>query len=301
MAAHLVDGATGLVKKPAIFMLKLFSATAVKQDEAILRRADRIETDRTEACSELRAHMMKSQVYCRQALAETKKVGLKLASGLVKLEEAVAESDIAKERFFELRKNQRAMEELEEHKLDWNRAIHDWMTEAHGVDPQIDTDNPDTLTLAQLLSDYMAKGEKAAPKHSTAVITYHPSAPISECLMVAYATEPAEDGVGFTTGQRLRHSVKKKTPVEEAVWAVLENGNPVRDAYLLLPLPQRQWRCSRRRVTGIATGEARAASAAASAPSPQHADTRLRYGTATALAPPLPHLRYSAIPTTIPR
>ena len=76
----------------------------------------------------------------------------------------------------------------------------------------------------------MAKGEKAAPKHSTAVITYHPSAPISECLMVAYATEPAEDGVGFTTGQRLRRAVKNKTPVEEAIWAVIENGNPVRAA-----------------------------------------------------------------------
>ena len=31
-----------------------------------------METDRTEACAELRAHMMKSEVYCRQALAEAK-------------------------------------------------------------------------------------------------------------------------------------------------------------------------------------------------------------------------------------
>ena len=214
-------------KSRGIFILKLFGAAATTQDEEIIRRADRMEQNRDIACGELRANLQRSSVYCKMALAETKKVGMKIASGLIKVEAAVAENEVAKERYMDLRKNQAALEALESHRQDWNHAIREWMSEAHGADPEIDTDNPDTMTLAHMLSDYLAKGEKGRTQHSTAVITYHPSAPITEAVMVTYATEPCEGGVGFKTGQKLRHAAKNKTPTEDAVWAVLDNGNPL--------------------------------------------------------------------------
>lgn len=212
-----------LAKHNPLSLIRILGAAATTQDEQLIRRAERMEQDRSLACAELRANMLKSEAYTKMALAECKKTSIKNASSLVKLEEAVKDSEIATQNFLELRRNQAALESLDEHKPAWNKAMRDWLSAAHGDDPNVDSDNPDTLTLAKLTADYLAAGEKGRETHATAVVTYHPNAPITECLKVAYATGMEEQ---LSTGKTLKKHGKNITPLEERIWDVIEHGNP---------------------------------------------------------------------------
>lgn len=204
-------------------LFKILAVTGSTQDEELLRRAQRMEEDRIDACAELRARMAKNAVYCKQALAQTKKVGQQIASNLIKIEQSVKNSVKSQNNFLELRKNQAAQEELEKHKEGWDDAIHEWLAKASGQNPMDNNDNPHTLALAKLLADYLEKGEPGQAKHSTAVITYHPFEHISVSLKVAYAC----GDVGLETGQTLRRTQKESSPLTSAIWDVLENGSPV--------------------------------------------------------------------------
>ena len=60
-------------KANPLSLLKILGATATTQDEQLLRQAKRMEQDRSVACAELRANMLKSEAYTKIALAECKK------------------------------------------------------------------------------------------------------------------------------------------------------------------------------------------------------------------------------------
>ena len=149
-------------------------------------------------------------------------VGTQNAASLDQLDQTVQETDAAHRNFQELRRNQAALEVLDMRKPAWNKAMREWLDASHGVDPNIDSDNPDTLTLAKLTADYLALGEKERASHATAVVTYHPNAPLTECLKVAYATGEHE----LTTGKTLKRQAKSRTALEERIWNVIEGGNP---------------------------------------------------------------------------
>ena len=155
--------------------IKMFGAMGTTQDESILRRAERIAKDRIGACSELRARMTKNQVYCKQSLADGKKMSKTLNDNFSSVEASVSDTEEGKNNLLTFRRNTEAQEKLEAHKPNWSKAIREWLDEADGVDPDLDSDNPDTFALAKLLTDYLTKGADAvaggAP--STAIITYH--------------------------------------------------------------------------------------------------------------------------------
>ena len=209
-----------------MFLIKLLAAAGTHQEEEIIRSAERMEKERNVACADLRANMAKNAVYCKQALANTKKLGETIATNLVKVAQSISISQDAEARFTELRRNQAAEEELEAHKPDWDAAIHEWLEKAHGVDPTTDSDNPDTMALAKLLAEYLAKGEPKAAEHSTCIITYHPNASIDVALKVAYASG---SNAPFNTGETLRKTSKTVKPVSEAIWTVVETGISVLD------------------------------------------------------------------------
>lgn len=211
-----------LNKVNPLALLKVLAAAATTQDEQLLRRAARMEENRNEVCRELRANMMRSEAYTKMSLAEAKYYGKAVSEKLAKLDESSAQSSEATENYLQLRRNQAALEILDTHKSAWNQVIRDWLSAAHGIDPTVDSDNPDTMTLAKLTADFLALGEKEATSHSTAVILYHPREPITEFLKVAYATGEG----GMTTSKVIRRHAKVQTPVEAAVWDVIESGNP---------------------------------------------------------------------------
>ena len=62
-----------IFKANPLSLLKILSAAATTQDEQLLRRAQRMEADRSIACAELRANMLKSEAYTKMSLAEGKK------------------------------------------------------------------------------------------------------------------------------------------------------------------------------------------------------------------------------------
>jgi hypothetical protein len=216
---------TLLTKANPLALIRLLGAAATTQDEQLIRRAARMEEDRKIACAELRANMLRSEAYTKMSLAEAKKVGAKIANSLAKLQDDMNDSRQETNEFLELRRNQSALEVLDAHKPFWNKAIHDWLSSAHGIDPNVDSDNPDTITLAKLTADFLALGEKEATTHTTAIILYHPRSPITESIKVAYATEGECNG--FKTGQTLRRHAKVLTPIQEAVWSVIETGHPM--------------------------------------------------------------------------
>ena len=114
-----------------MFLIKLLAAAGTHQEEEIIRSAERMEKERNVACADLRANMAKNAVYCKQALANTKKLGETIATNLVKVAQSISISQDAEARFTELRRNQAAEEELEAHKPDWDAAIHEWLEKAH--------------------------------------------------------------------------------------------------------------------------------------------------------------------------
>jgi len=206
-----------------MFLLKMVGVTAAKQDEFILRQADKMAEAADGSVQALRARMAKNTVYCKQAFAETAKISQTIAASLEKVSDSVANSQSGQRNFAELRRNQAAQEQLDAHKLAWRKATLDFLDAADGDDPDLDSDNPDSMKLAELLAEYMKQGEPDVPDQAVAVILYHPHAPLTESLKVAYAT----GNVGFTTGQTLRRSAKNKPAIVDSVWQVLEKGNPL--------------------------------------------------------------------------
>ena len=205
-------------------LLKFLAVTGTKQDEQVLKFAERMERDRVEACAEIRARIQKNTVYCKQSLAEAKKIGAQIVATLEDIDLSGIELKQSRHTLMELRRNADAQTLLDARKGEWQAAIRDWMDASNGKDPTVDNDNPGTEELAKLLVEHLARGEQQAAKNATAVITYHPWRPISEVLVVAAA---AEEMSGFKTGQILRKSAKNKSPEVEAVWTVLETGSAV--------------------------------------------------------------------------
>ena len=170
---------------------------------------------------------MRNEVYCRQMLANTADVGKKIAESMTQLEHTFKDAAESEANLHELMYNQAALEALEKHKPEWDRVIHEWLRESYGVNPAITADMPGTMKLAQLLAKYLAEGEKDMPQPATTVVItymYHPSARISECLKVAFASEGHSE---FKTGQTIHHPKKSSSKLIQTVWEILETGNPV--------------------------------------------------------------------------
>jgi len=206
-----------------MFLLKMVGVTGIKQDEFILRQAAKMEAEAHDSMQALRARMAKNTVYCKQAFAETAKISKAIADNLEKVADSVSNSQEGQRNFAELRRNQAAQEQLAMHKEQWRKATLEFLDAADGDDPDLDSDNPDSMKLAEMLAQYMAQGEPNMQDQACAVILYHPHAPLSESLKVAFAV----GDVGFTTGQTLRRSAKNKSQTVESVWQVLEQGNAV--------------------------------------------------------------------------
>jgi Ca2+-binding EF-hand superfamily protein len=220
----LTDGTMNAVTGGArmgLNVFKILSVTGARQDEQELRAADRLTEDRSEACAVLRARMRKNQVYCRQTLADAEQTAKMLHANEDKVMAALQESEKGAEEFQKFRNDIEGDVEIQTRRPHWRQAISDFMTAAEGTSAETNSDNADTDTLARLMCEYLVSGE---PKtQAAAVVLYHPSAPISECLKVTHAV----GDVGLHTGQVLRQKSKKSSDIAKLVLDVVNSGNPL--------------------------------------------------------------------------
>ena len=154
----------------SMFLLKMVGVTGIKQDEFILRQAAKMEAEAHDSMQALRARMAKNTVYCKQAFAETAKISKAIADNLEKVADSVSNSQEGQRNFAELRRNQAAQEQLAMHKEQWRKATLEFLDAADGDDPDLDSDNPDSMKLAEMLAQYMAQGEPNMQDQACAVI-----------------------------------------------------------------------------------------------------------------------------------
>lgn len=222
-------------------LVKIFAVAATRQDEMEIRAAERMGEARDVACADLRARMRKNKVFVRQELADAGRVVDRVKACEETLESALGETRESADELKDFKEKMLGDFELQERRPQWSTACRMFLdaTESRStqgnsksdyarksVHAKVESgekgDKPDTTKLAKLIADHLEIGEPRESPHAIAVVLYHPGAPITERMKVAYTTGE----VGLKTGQSIANRSKRNDALVTAIWDVVNKGEP---------------------------------------------------------------------------